>query len=234
MNKSQQRIKQTGEIFTPAPLVREILNKLPPEVWIDPSKTFLDPACGNGQFLIQVLKKKLVNFTDLQNMEVEQQEFLINQLIQSIYGVDIMADNVADTIARLHLYIKGYDIFDNNAKPINVKGSLLEPHKDNHTVTWLSSEEINYKHFKRTYIVAGGTLVVKPAIGIICKKNSHDISFNILATSPAHHNYNGFLFSYTWNDEETKICNHIMCADALQMNTDVWDAIRGLTVLHNV
>lgn len=233
MSKSQQRIKKTGEIFTPTPLVKEILNKLPQEVWTDPSKTFLDPACGNGQFLIQVLKKKLVSFTNLNDMEVEQQEFLINQIIQTVYGIDLMVDNVADTVARLYLYIKGYNIFDGNAKPINVQGSLLEPHHDDHTVGWLSENENNFKTFKRTYTVKEGNLIVKPSIGIIRDKDSIKTEFVRLADSKSTHKFNGFLFSYSWNDEEFKLCNHIMCADALQMNVDVWDDIHGLTILQN-
>ena len=45
------RQKQTAEIFTPDYLVNEMLDQLPKTVW-EENKTFCDPACGNGQFLI--------------------------------------------------------------------------------------------------------------------------------------------------------------------------------------
>jgi len=48
VERDQLRVKATGEIFTPTPLVQEILDKIPVEVFADPFKTFLDPSCGDG------------------------------------------------------------------------------------------------------------------------------------------------------------------------------------------
>lgn len=59
--RRKNRQKQTAEIFTPPYLVNEMLDKLTeygPEIW-EEGKTFIDPACGNGNFLIEVLKRKL-------------------------------------------------------------------------------------------------------------------------------------------------------------------------------
>ena len=52
------RRKQTAEVFTPDSLVNEMLDKLPPESWVE-NKSFCDPAAGNGNFLVWVLLKKL-------------------------------------------------------------------------------------------------------------------------------------------------------------------------------
>ena len=57
--KRQERRKETAEDFTPDPLVNEMLDKLPEEVWQDTSKTFLDNSAGNGNFLVAVLQRKL-------------------------------------------------------------------------------------------------------------------------------------------------------------------------------
>ena len=76
------RVKATGEVFTPTELVREVLDKLPPELFVDPCKTFYDPSCGDGQFLSEVLIRKLEN-----NIPFET-------ALSTIYGVDIMQDNV--------------------------------------------------------------------------------------------------------------------------------------------
>ena len=81
-DRDKLRIKSTGEIFTPTPLVNEILDQLPKGVFKDPHKTFLDPSCGDGQFLSEVLIRKL------------QHGHTMEQALSTIYGVELMADNV--------------------------------------------------------------------------------------------------------------------------------------------
>jgi hypothetical protein len=76
------RVKATGEVFTPTPLVQEMLAQLPNDVFTDPSKTFLDPSCGDGQFLGEVLIRKMENGSTFE------------QALSTIYGVDLMIDNV--------------------------------------------------------------------------------------------------------------------------------------------
>ena len=56
--KREKRNNRTAEVFTPPSLVNEMLDKLPPEVW-QPEKTWCDPACGNGNMLLEVLRRKL-------------------------------------------------------------------------------------------------------------------------------------------------------------------------------
>jgi hypothetical protein len=46
-----------GEVFTPIELVREILDKIPDEVWRNPSATFLDPCMGKGTFLLEIVRR---------------------------------------------------------------------------------------------------------------------------------------------------------------------------------
>jgi len=88
-HKRKARRKETAEDFTPLPLVNEMLDKLPPEVWEDPNKTFLDNSAGNGNFLIEILKRKL----SLGHDPI--------QAISSIYGVELMQDNVDEMKQRL-------------------------------------------------------------------------------------------------------------------------------------
>ena len=83
VERDKARTRQSGEVFTPTPLVQEILNQIPIEQFQDPSKTFLDPSCGDGQFLSEVLIKKMENGSTFK------------QALSTIYGVDIMPDNVA-------------------------------------------------------------------------------------------------------------------------------------------
>lgn len=82
LNKNKNRIRQSGEVFTPTSLVQEILDQLPSEQFIDPKKTFLDPSCGDGQFLSEVLIRKIENGIDFETA------------LSTVYGVDLMEDNV--------------------------------------------------------------------------------------------------------------------------------------------
>jgi hypothetical protein len=88
IDRSKERIKQTGEVFTPLSLVDEILSKLPEEVW-QPEKTFIDPAAGDGNFLVRVVAWKIHKGSTPE------------QALQTTYGVDIMEDNVSHARDRV-------------------------------------------------------------------------------------------------------------------------------------
>ena len=89
IEREETRVKATGEVFTPTPLVQEILDNLPYEIFTDSTKNALDPSCGDGQFLGEVLIRKLENGIDFETA------------LGTIYGVDLMEDNVALCRERL-------------------------------------------------------------------------------------------------------------------------------------
>lgn len=82
VDRDQLRVKSTGEVFTPTQLVQEILDRLPQELFQDPTKTFCDPSCGDGQFLGEVIIRKMENGSTLE------------EALSTTYGVDLMQDNV--------------------------------------------------------------------------------------------------------------------------------------------
>jgi type I restriction-modification system DNA methylase subunit len=82
IDREKNRVKATGEVFTPTPLVEEILDNMDLEVFLDQTKTFLDPSCGDGQFLASVLYRKVQNGIDFKTA------------LGTVYGVDLMQDNV--------------------------------------------------------------------------------------------------------------------------------------------
>jgi type I restriction-modification system DNA methylase subunit len=88
-DRDKVRVKATGEVFTPTPLVQEILDQLDPVLFTDATKTFIDPSCGDGQFLSEVVVRKLQNGHTLE------------QALSTTYGVDLMPDNVKLTQDRL-------------------------------------------------------------------------------------------------------------------------------------
>jgi hypothetical protein len=82
VEREYARVKSTGEVFTPTPTVQRILSNIPIGQFTDPAKTFLDNSCGDGQFLGEVLIRKMEN------------ESTFEQALLTIYGVDLMQDNV--------------------------------------------------------------------------------------------------------------------------------------------
>ena len=93
--RRQKRKKQTGEDFTPLELVNEMLDKLPLEVW-EEGKTYLDPSCGNGNFIVELLKRKLLHKHNPKTV------------LSTIYGCDIMQDNIKECRLRLLKLVSNY------------------------------------------------------------------------------------------------------------------------------
>ena len=89
VERDRLRVKATGEVFTPTELVREMLERIPIEQFQDPAKTFLDNSCGDGQFLGEVLIRKMENGSTFE------------QALSTIYGLDLMIDNVDECRKRL-------------------------------------------------------------------------------------------------------------------------------------
>ena len=82
VERDNLRVKATGEVFTPTELVREMLERIPQHQFQDPTKTFLDNSCGDGQFLGEVVIRKMENGSTFE------------QALSTTYGVDLMIDNV--------------------------------------------------------------------------------------------------------------------------------------------
>ncbi len=93
--KSKQRVADHGEVFTPPWLVEAMLDLVKGETERIDSR-FLEPACGSGNFLVQILRRKLVA-VELQygQSEFEKRHFALLGLM-CIYGIELLADNIAE------------------------------------------------------------------------------------------------------------------------------------------
>lgn len=98
--KSKKRVAEHGEVFTNEREVNAMLDLVKQETERIDSR-FLEPACGNGNFLIEILRRKLEVVKA--RYKKSQWEYEKNGLIavMSVYGVDIMPDNVEECINRL-------------------------------------------------------------------------------------------------------------------------------------
>lgn len=102
--KSRNRVSDYGEVFTRDQEVNDMLNMIE-ELKTNIESTVLEPACGDGNFLIEVLKRKMnlieIRYKRLQN-EFEKWSFIA---ISSLYGVDLLEDNVIQCRNRLFNYV---------------------------------------------------------------------------------------------------------------------------------
>jgi hypothetical protein len=93
--KSKQRVAAHGEVFTPAWMVEAMLDLVKDETERIDSR-FLEPACGSGNFLVQVLGRKLVAVeAKFGKSEFERRHYGLLALM-CVYGIELLADNVSE------------------------------------------------------------------------------------------------------------------------------------------
>jgi len=105
--KSKQRVADHGEVFTPAWLVEDMLDLVKDESERIDSR-FLEPACGSGNFLIPVLRRKLaVVHRRYVQSDFENRHHALFSLM-SIYGIELLEDNVIECRQNLLDELFGY------------------------------------------------------------------------------------------------------------------------------
>lgn len=98
--KSKVRVKERGEVFTAEREVKAMCDLIPEDIWRDINATFLEPACGNGNFLVEIFERKLKHCKD-------EKDGL--KALASIVGIDIMEDNCFESRVRLMtMYCKAF------------------------------------------------------------------------------------------------------------------------------
>jgi len=98
--KSKQRVADHGEVFTPPWMVEAMLDLVKDESERIDSR-FLEPACGSGNFLVQVLRRKLAAVElKFGKSDFERRHYALLALM-CIYGIELLADNIAECRANL-------------------------------------------------------------------------------------------------------------------------------------
>lgn len=160
------RVKVLGEVFTPTYIVQRMLHNISDT--ITANSPIVDPSCGNGQFLIEIAK--------LRNM------------LHTIYGVDIMADNCCDTIARLLFWnIYNIDIFTEDSKPCSQLD--YNGYDGHHTYDWIKKQS----NYERSYIYNDHFVIVRKCCSSLT----------------------GAWFEYSIDDRIYYKYPYIVCADSL-------------------
>lgn len=87
--RTDERIDETGEVFTPEWLCKEMIETIPLEDRMNPDSKFLDNSAGSGNFLV-ALRDELVKYHNV--------EHVLNNML---YAVELMEDNHAEMCKRL-------------------------------------------------------------------------------------------------------------------------------------
>lgn len=152
--KTKQRVRDIGEVFTRAEEVNAMLNLVGDDI-SNPKKRILEPAAGNGNFLVIILERRMKNIADQKYKKKFDYERNVLTAVSNIYGIDIMVDNVEECrerlLAEVHNY---YSLARNTENP----SSYFEP---------------SVKEILSTNIILGDSLNGKGKINFIEYKISH-------------------------------------------------------------
>lgn len=160
--KTKERVKQYGEVFTPDSIVSDMLDLVDKSMkeshkdftaveslneYIN--RTYLEPACGDGQFLIRILSRKMEVVKKLPEC---LREINLIKALCSIYGVDIQADNVIESRMRMKAVAFGESVttFDVKGKSNIVKVDL--------GIKYTDKLKKCIEHILDTNIMVGNTL----------------------------------------------------------------------------
>ena len=94
LTKSYERVHKFGEVFTPTWCVKDMCDMLEREApdAFEPDRTFLEPACGEGVFLLEILRRKFSRCRRRSDYTTA---------LRSVYAMELQADNVEISIANV-------------------------------------------------------------------------------------------------------------------------------------
>jgi hypothetical protein len=98
--KSKKRVADHGEVFTPAWMVEAMLDLVKGETERIDSR-FLEPACGSGNFLVRILRRKLAAVELKYNKSGFERRLYALLALMCLYGIELLPDNIAECRANL-------------------------------------------------------------------------------------------------------------------------------------
>ena len=139
VERDKIRVKKTAEVFTPTRLVQKRLDRM--EVndsnsFLNPNITFLDNSCGDGQFLSEVIIRKM-----------ERSNCTLEQALSTTYGVEFMEDNIKLCKERLAGPNPTQEIWDILDKNIVHADALTYHYRFDGTPPTMSESELKSQEF---------------------------------------------------------------------------------------
>ena len=105
--RSKERVKNSGEVMTPLNIVWNMISLIPDEDWKNPNFPVLEPSCGNGNFVLYIIAKKI-------SMGLSPLTACV-----TTFAVDICEDNINDTRQRIMNFLKQEKMMFCNGNYIN-------------------------------------------------------------------------------------------------------------------
>lgn len=128
--KSKKRVQNHGEVFTPQRTVKQMLD-LPSikEACQNVTATFLEPAAGEGAFLVEVLNRKMKMITKKYGDDLTSFENYSLLALSTLYGVELLEDNAQRCV--MHMYQVYYEVYLQQAlkHELKVKNNVLNSAK---------------------------------------------------------------------------------------------------------
>lgn len=160
--KSKNRVSDHGEVFTAEREVRAMVDLVKQEADRIDSR-FLESACGTGNFLIEVLRRKLDVVERKYKKNKEEYERNAVLAFSSLYGIDLLEDNIQECRSRLfNFFDKKYtNLFkdqcsENCKKSVNYilkcnieRGDALTLQTDNGPIVFSEWSFVNINMIKR-------------------------------------------------------------------------------------
>lgn len=97
---NKERADKYGEVYTPENVVKDMLNNIGEPVE-NLTQTILEPSCGNGNFLVEIAKRKVYAAYKQSLNSKTSFDYLVVKGISTIYGVDIIPENIAESRSRM-------------------------------------------------------------------------------------------------------------------------------------
>lgn len=170
--KSKQRVADHGEVFTPAWMVEAMLDLVKGETERIDSR-FLEPACGSGNFLVQILRRKLAA-VELRfgKSDFEKRQYALFGLM-CIYGVELLPDNIVECRENLlEVFVKYLELDEDDDLCRAAKFVLVQNLVHGNALTMLGSNNQPITFAEWGYLGKG-------------KFQRRDFRFDVLAHSSA-------------------------------------------------
>lgn len=104
--KSRERVRDLAEVYTHQREVDAMLD-LVPDMFTRIDSTFLEPACGDGNFLVEILARKLRLIVEAEHGGTENwYEFAVLRAVASIYAIDISEENIFEAQERMRAVVE--------------------------------------------------------------------------------------------------------------------------------
>lgn len=165
---SKERVKNLGEVYTAKLEIDSMLNLIPLEIWGKLDSSFLEPSCGDGNFIEAIIIKKIdyyIKINSIIKSEIEiQNDILV--IVANIYGIDICDTNISQCRLRISNLLKNILVHKFNISKISedfekilidmvdknyIVGNTLEESKKINLVKWEKIKDYSFK--KSNYLL---------------------------------------------------------------------------------